>query len=1309
MPGMHQIRASAGAGKTYTLTQEFLKLLVKCSMSGAQSKACAVNYGEDPGDWRGILAITFTNAAATEMQDRVIRVLKQIALGEKFPGITLPGRDGKERPVTVKEAEFWVDHILQDRDSLSISTIDSLLNLILRMCALPEGLPPDFAPVFDLKDILTPCLDRLMDQAWQGDEKLNALIRNAWKQLIAEDQQKGFLARGTIEAKLGNLLPLIFRGELADPRVPAEDGGPLALTAGSGFAAPLAEYKQAIYQNAGKICAMNEKPYKLNKRYSDGLKKAVDAFNDEWHAGGGKGDPQTLEDFEKIRIRGTDKRLGSSYLTYTQAQVNGRKKLEGNPELEKYDVMQEALAKNAGDFALVEPLAVSTRVYGCFLELAWRVWDLYKEMEAQGSVYNDSIPGRVRDILETGGASEAVCRLGTRLQHFLIDEFQDTNDQQWEALKPLVSEALSRGGTLTWVGDVKQAIYGFRGGNSELFGQVAEDGALTGSADGVVLQPLKKNYRSYKEIIDFNNAVFSALGSEEKALAVLLARFGETDQERIVKFTCGEVPGLCGDGTGPDSSETLAGYFADKVARTYKDAVQDPTPMTKEGGAVHIVRYPDRPPQKDIADGVPDPVAAGVIQALRREEAAGVRWQDMLILVRANRTAQSMARLLAAENIPAVTENSLLVRSHPLIVQTEALLSFLLNPQDDAAFWTLATGCIFSHCLADAEGVSRRDLDDEMVSLMADADRRRRGQDDALPAVPLSELWRRAHPDVWEQHIAPLFRGLSAMTVYDIVCEWYRHENVYARFSEAKPFLQRFLEIISSCAGQGITSLPDFLTQWQEHGGEEKVPMPEGMDAVSIMTIHKAKGLQAPVVIYPLLEAKSHPSKDLGVIEYTDHEGTTFRGLGRPGTMYPQGAEKALALDAFETLNTFYVAFTRAEKNLWLLYADTNCALGPMMDALLDSCAGAEGVPDIETEIKDGKNAKSAPDTDAGNTSDTGDGGPSDGNAGTTSPGGEQQLTGCADDTPRWGGKAEPAAEEGNTDGGEEIPGQDIPDLTDGDIVYDEDGFAMIDMDGDVPPEEAWPPEDGQDGVELPPFTAYAESDSVYAFQSDMSEQAPGIEPWVPMSWVPKLHVHLDYMDESHPLNPAREQGIFIHACLEELARLPRPARNVDPVLDRNFRRKPWLREVPYHPGGGAAPSSFPDQARTEITWFLSIPGAQGWMDNGLAEQSLLRGGRNARMLRVDLLVPSPDGALVIDYKHGSKETLSPEVEQGYEDKMRLYLKSLAETGLKNPLAVLCYLTRRECCVVNAAGRTIKTDAQGLAAAIAAMRENNHA
>ena len=300
-------------------------------------------------------------------------------------------------------------------------------------------------------------------------------------------------------------------------------------------------------------------------------------------------------------------------------------------------------------------------------------------------------------------------------------------------------------------------------------------------------------------------------------------------------------------------------------------------------------------------------------------------------------------------------------------------------------------------------------------------------------------------------------------------------------------------------------------------------------------------------------------------------------------------------------------------------------------------------------------------------------------------------MRGCLTDTPRWGGEQE-------EDGGPAYP--DDPGYPDWRTVPDEDGFEMTVFDDDVPPEDAWPPEESPEGETAAPENEIPPLSEPFPEESGAEEK-----PWVPMSWVPKLHVHLDYMDESHPLNPAREQGIFIHSCLEELAKLPAAARDVDLVLSRNFRKKPWLNEVPYSPGRGAAPVPFRGQAEEEISWFLSLPGAGDWMDRGLAEQNLLRGGANPQMLRADLIVPDPDGALVIDYKHGSREVLSPEIERKYEAKMRLYLKSLGDTGLKRPLAVLCYLTRRECCVVNAAGATLKTDAQGLTAAIAAMRE----
>ncbi len=102
----------------------------------------------------------------------------------------------------------------------------------------------------------------------------------------------------------------------------------------------------------------------------------------------------------------------------------------------------------------------------------------------EGKLPQPLIPLHARDVLNGEfGVSEAFCRMGTRLAHILIDEFQDTSRDQWAAIEPLAVECLSRGGGLTWVGDVKQAIYGWRGGDSALFDDIlARAGGAVGHA-----------------------------------------------------------------------------------------------------------------------------------------------------------------------------------------------------------------------------------------------------------------------------------------------------------------------------------------------------------------------------------------------------------------------------------------------------------------------------------------------------------------------------------------------------------------------------------------------------------------------------------------------------------------------------------------------------------------------------------------------------------------------------------------------------------------------------------------------------------
>lgn len=118
---------------------------------------------------------------------------------------------------------------------------------------------------------------------------------------------------------------------------------------------------------------------------------------------------------------------------------------------------------------------------------------------------------------------EAFCRLGTSLTHILVDEFQDTSREQWEAIHPLVLEALSRGGSLTWVGDVKQAIYGWRGGDATLFDEVRSDAELCAVAPEPRVDILPTNWRSCRAIVETNNTLFRQLSETATAKAVLSA------------------------------------------------------------------------------------------------------------------------------------------------------------------------------------------------------------------------------------------------------------------------------------------------------------------------------------------------------------------------------------------------------------------------------------------------------------------------------------------------------------------------------------------------------------------------------------------------------------------------------------------------------------------------------------------------------------------------------------------------------------------------------------------------------------------
>lgn len=848
MARLSQIKASAGSGKTYTLTRLFLQRLAASSRHVAgRASACAWDVPVRDGEtgWGEIMAITFTNAAAREMRERVIETLKRIALGERVQDV----------PLTQEEARSRVDDILRDLGRLNIRTIDSLLHLIVRSAALELHLPPDFEPVFSSPEALAPYLDLLLQQAWNSDpayKERRELLRSIFSTLVIYGKKKGFLARETLSQSLFSLLDGALRGEYDNVCSTDE------------VIALVENCRSRILTSAAVLLrGMSPDVY---------LEKAIAAMEDPLQ---------------------TDKEKPSAYffkeslLELMRVPVRRKGVLPEASLMQAYDTLRQAM--------LEKPIVEAAVKRAPFVDLARPLARAYlSNIQEEGRVPAVLVPDLAARILDSpGGVPAELCRLGTRLSHFFVDEFQDTSREQWQALKPLIIEALSRGGSLTWVGDVKQAIYGWRGGDATLFDEVLEDPQLRALEPQPEQRNLPCNWRSRRVIVEHNNTLFAGLEQEATARAAMVALLGESIPEEFL-------------------AEAVR-----RITRAFAGAAQRvPDGTERDGGFVRVscLHAADK---KELDDLVLQETT-GLLHSLGARHA----WSDILVLVRANREAATLVQALTEAGIPVITENSLLLAAHPLVRQTVAFLSFLSSPADDVAFWTVVAGGIVQQL--PGMPFDWQSLHDWCVNRSHDQ--------------PLSVQFQRQWPDIWRRLFAPFLSQAGLMTPYDIVREWYLLCQVEQRYPGDVVFVRRFLEVVHAAEEAGAACLPLFLQHWGDVGVTEQIPMPEGLDAVRIMTIHKSKGLEAPVVIVPWLTSSTNVSNAVQVsVAGREVSVTNIKALGAP--YYEE-----LIKQSCESLNQMYVAFTRAREELYIFHTATDTGKKATICKGLDALWQAAGL-----------------------------------------------------------------------------------------------------------------------------------------------------------------------------------------------------------------------------------------------------------------------------------------------------------------------------------------------------------------------------
>ncbi len=469
------LKASAGSGKTKVLVDRFLRLCI-------QDSGLPINP-------RSILAITFTKKAAVEIQKRLLKSARKLALAKPADlHESLVKLLGKKNPTSLekKNAAALYELILEDLSGLNVGTIHSFCQIILGRFAAEAGLDPHFAVLEDNTDLVEEALDKLeeymdedllLNQAADWLKNDPAGVRRQLQDGMKESMRlHRWLATKMVEPAGDLVLPAWNRDELLPdllmdlrtflfPDLPPDrEISVLELLPIMGDALErfLGEGLDQVHEDMGdalqkSMLTVTEKLRAEGLPLLGELKAMVEGFPE---AGPGDRDHSTgrrraYELLEKIALIVLNKQ--------NETRTYSRVKKEGLGTIYNGLVVESALG-----IIQTHQLVGLLELYqwnAAFLTLMLRLLDICDQLKQRDRVidFQDLEDMASRLMKDEGRALSFMHRLDDNLNHILLDEFQDTNYNQWDMLEHIVDEFLSGDmKTVFVVGDVKQSIYGFR-------------------------------------------------------------------------------------------------------------------------------------------------------------------------------------------------------------------------------------------------------------------------------------------------------------------------------------------------------------------------------------------------------------------------------------------------------------------------------------------------------------------------------------------------------------------------------------------------------------------------------------------------------------------------------------------------------------------------------------------------------------------------------------------------------------------------------------------------------------------------------
>jgi ATP-dependent exoDNAse (exonuclease V) beta subunit len=768
---------------------------------------------------RNILAITFTNAATEEMKDRIILSLKEKVLEDS------PFKNS---------ANEKLEELLVKYSDFKVQTIDSFLATIVKSSALELGLSPQLEVIPESISHLNLVLDELFSHTRPGsqgkDKEITDCFLSLLNELLQTDPEIDWDIRQVILKNISELRQRLSRGQ---------------------------RLKEVFsYKDVGKKQKEIEKSiYAFLNDYGDVL-----VFKEHF----------TRAAHRLLKEKGFQPWESEMFLKESVTELCKKGSLISDIHQEAWEKIQRNIS------SLVEVTA--HRHFAPFASFLTMFEETMRAFKAhQRIVFVEELSAQLKAFLTAGGAvPEIYFHLGDRISHFLIDEFQDTSRLQWESLFPLIEEALSRGGSLFYVGDKKQSIYGFRGGESALFDEAK--GAFPSVEQKNIKESFPEiNYRSRKNIISFINKTFSI--------------------ENLTLWM--EYSGI---------NKQLPEFSLETYTHSRQKAFRE-----KEGGLVRVEKIsPGEPLGREELDAK---IGERLIELIQNDITRRFSPRDIAILARKNTEASWVTRTLSSVGIPIASEKTLNISSNCLVQEIISLLTFLDSPPDNLSFACFISGDVFREVTA----LTHRDIFSFLLH-------NRKGRN------PLYVTFRDMFPEVWEKFLAECFQAVGFLPPYDLLCRILRGYDVFRNFPDDEGFFYQLLEAIKISEGEGSGTLKAFLDLW--HSNEEKkegfqVILPEYTDAIKVMTIHKAKGLGFPVVIIPFAYLDNKP-----IQEVYGEERDNFipyrlqRNYIRASPMLKKLYQEEFTMQLLNEINAFYVAVSRAESELYIFLSEYKSRAG---------------------------------------------------------------------------------------------------------------------------------------------------------------------------------------------------------------------------------------------------------------------------------------------------------------------------------------------------------------------------------------------